>query len=187
MEKSEIIQKEIIEKIESWNEILKKNELKSTKFKGAMTSEFIKRYLEEEGFNVSNRDSFIEGVPNEIDLMILKKDAKQIFNSYYKPEDVLAVFEIKYWGSYGKSTIESLRKMLAHVKRINPKIKRIYLTLAERIDSKNRIKTEDIQDINGKVFELFLVKNDIHASQKNGTLESEATGDWKKLIDYLKG
>jgi hypothetical protein len=148
-----------------------------------MTIEVIKEALEKEGFNVSERDSFIKGVTNEIDLMIIKKNAKPIFKSYYDPQDVLAVFELKFRGTFGESDIKHIKEMFSHVRNVNPQIKCIYLTIYENQKYKNKATNENII---GEVFELFKPFHSINTAINKGVFYPSASGDWARLIRYLR-
>ena len=170
-------EKEIFDKIEGLRQPIKIN-----KFLGAMTIEVIRQYLEKEGFKVSERDSFIEGVPNEIDLLILKKEVKPIFNSYYKHNDILAVLEIKFTGLFGNKDIVHISKMFESVKKMNNKIKCIYLTIYENQKYKYKATNENI---NGEVFELFKPNTDRVSAMKKGIFYDSINGDWERLVNLL--
>jgi hypothetical protein len=171
-------EKEIFDKIESLRQPIKCN-----KFIGAMTTEVIRETLTNKGFNVSERDSFIKGVPNEIDLMITKKDTLPIFNSYYNPEDVLFVFEIKYRGIYGKEEIDHIKTMFENVRKVNPKINCVYLTIYE---NKKHPHRATLDKISGEVFELFSPETNMTSAIKKQIFYKSVTGDLNKLIKYLK-
>lgn len=171
---------EIFEKIEK---LRNGHGVKSSKFLGAITSEVIKYYLIREGFNVGERDCFIKGVPNEIDLVILRKGAKPIFGPYYNPDDVLAIIEMKYRGIYTESDLLSINKMFENVKGVNKKIKRIYLTIYENKKHKYRATPKNL---NGNTFELFSPEGSIESHMKRGTFYESKTGCWEKLISFLK-
>ncbi len=174
------IERQIYEKPRS---LYDKHGAKSNKFLGSMTIEVIKKFLKGEGFDVSERDCFIQGVSNEIDLLIFKKDTTPIFNSYYKPEDVLCVFEIKSRGLYGESDINHIKTMFENVRKVNPKIKCVYLTVYENQKYKYKATKENI---NGEVFELFKPPTSMDSALKKEIFFSSASGDWNKLIDFLK-
>ncbi|HVY01559.1 MAG TPA: hypothetical protein VHA12_02230 [Candidatus Nanoarchaeia archaeon] len=170
-------EKEIYDKIESLRQ-----PLKISKFLGAMSNEVIRDALIKEGFRVSERDSFIKGVPYEIDLMILKKKAVPIFNGYYDPEDVLCVFELKYRGIYGKEELSHIKKMFESVKMINKSINGIYLTVYENKKHSHRATKEKI---GMDIFELFSPNTSMDSAMKKGIFYDSATGDWKRLINHL--
>jgi len=173
-----MIEKEIFDKISNLRQPIKCN-----KFLGAITIEVIKKFLKKEGFNVSERDSFIKGVPNEIDLMILKENVTPIFSSYYNPEDILAIFEIKFRGSFGASDIEHIKKMFENVRGVNPKIECIYLTIYENQRYKHRINKTNVY---GEIFELFKPSTNMNSAIKKGVFYDSASGDWEKLVKYIK-
>ena len=174
-------EKEIFEKIE----LLKKQQgfKKTKKFTGAMTSEVIREYLKQEGFNISERDVFVKGVPNEIDLLILKKETKSIFNNYYDPKDILVAFELKSIGIYGKEELPRIKNMFDSMKKENPSIICIYLTIYENQKHSYRA-TKD--NLNVEVFELFSPTTNIESAIKKGIFYESITGDWGRLIKYLR-
>ena len=69
---------------------------KCHKFVGALTIELLRKELVKLGFNVSNRDVFIEGISYELDLLVVKSGKQPKENIAYCPDDVLAVLEIKF-------------------------------------------------------------------------------------------
>jgi len=170
-------EKEIFEKIESLRQ-----PIKMKKFIGAMTVEVVKNFLEKEGFRVSGKDSFVEGIPNEIDLLILKKDAKPIFNSYYKSEDILVVFELKFTGLFGKGDIEHISKMFENVKIVNSEIRCVYLTIYENQKYPHKATNKNI---NGEVFELFKPNESRESAIKKGVFYDSISGDWERLLKFL--
>ena len=93
-----------------------------TKFVGALTVEILRKELAKLGFSVSNRDVFIEGIPNELDLLITKNGRQPEEKIAYRSNDVLAVLEIKFRGSYGKDMINRIRKVFDSIKKMNKKI-----------------------------------------------------------------
>lgn len=181
MEKDKKMKNKEIKIYEKINNLRRSQKVKSNKFLGAMTSEVIKEFLKKEGLNVSKRDCFIQGVSNEIDLMIVKQNAQSIFDSYYKSEDILCVFEIKFRGSYGKESIKHVRRTFENVKKVNPKIICIYLTIYENQNYKYRITKYNVK---GEVFELFKLFTSMDSAIKRGIFHS--SGDWNRLIKFLR-
>lgn len=115
---------------------------KCTKFVGAITIELLRKEFAKLDFNVSNRDVFIEGVTNELDLLIAKKGVLAEADLVYDPEDVLAVFEVKFRGSYGKKSINHIKAVFDSVTSANNKIKCFYLTISENSKYAHRAKDE---------------------------------------------
>lgn len=150
--------------------------VKCNKFIGALTVELIRNALLKKGFNVSGRDVFINGFPVEIDLLISKKGISPENRILYKPEDVLAIFEVKSRGAYGENSIKSIFNNFKLIKQGTKSIHCIYITLAERKNYKWKA-TE--QNINSPVYTLFW-----HSGPESN-MKFEATHDWKRLLNYL--
>lgn len=164
------------------NTIMKfRDEMKATKFIGALTIELLRKEFIKKGLNVSNRDVFIKGVPYELDLIILKKRKKAQENLLYKPEQVLAVLEIKFRGVYSKEGVENIKKVFDSIKGVNKEIKCIYLTISENTNYKYYSEEQKLGD-----FSFFLLerKTNLESAIKKGKLH--ITGDWDKLIKVLK-
>jgi len=91
---------ELLNEVLSFRENARRSGVTSTKLVGALTVEAIKSRLAKRGFNVSHRDLFIERVPYELDLLVLREgvpDDKLI----YKPEGALATpFDKTWYGIY---------------------------------------------------------------------------------------
>lgn len=168
--------------LEMLNRILDlRTKTKCTKFVGAITTEIIRKELVKEGSNVSNRDVFIEGLPHELDLLVLKKGAKPTENLFYKPEQVLAVLEIKFRGAYSKEGIEKVGETFNAVRKINKKIKCFYIMFSENIRYKYFILEKKLGD---QSFLLLKRESSLENAIKRGRINS--TGDWGRLIVFLK-
>lgn len=148
--------------------------LKCAKFTGAVTVEIIKIALEKHGILTSPRDVFIRGLPIEIDLLIPKRDVVPEHGILYELQDVLTVLEIKNYGSFGKSTINSIKKNFQRISQFNKEIYCAYVTLAERKGYKWAISRENTGFPSYTLFWHY-------GSGKN--FKIEPTGDWKKLLD----
>jgi hypothetical protein len=117
---------------------------KSTKFVGAITIELLRKELVKQGLNVSNRNVFIEGVPNELDLVIAKAGVEPEYYLMFYPNDVLAVLEIKFRGSFGKKVAGRLKNVFDSIKKMNKKIKCCYVALSEKKTYPHRITSEKL-------------------------------------------
>jgi len=162
---------------------LREKQEKSTKFVGSLTTELIRKELLRQGLNVSNRDVFIEGISNELDLLILKPDSKPKENLLYNPNDVLYCLEIKFRGSYTENGINRIKNTFDKVKNINDKIKCIFLTISENRKYKYRITKEKLGNKH-ECFELFTRDTTLEKALKSKTLK--LTGDWDKFLESLK-
>jgi hypothetical protein len=164
------------------NEMRTTTKKKVTKFVGALTLELLRKELIKEGFNVSNRDVFIKGVPYEVDLIVAKKGAKPQEKLLYSPEQVIAVLEIKFSGIYTKSEIESIKRVFDWIKKVNEEIKCIYLTISE--NTKFKYYKDEKNLIRNSSFFLLSRETDLEKAIKENKLS--ITGDWDKLINLLK-
>lgn len=146
------------------------------KFAGTITVEIIKGALEKHGILASPRDVFIKGLPIEIDLLVPKRDIAPEHGILYDPQDVLAVLEIKNYGSFGESTINTIKKSFQRINQLNKEIYCAYVTLTERKDYKWAISRENIGFPSYTLFWHY-------GSGKN--FKIEPSGDWEKLVDDI--
>ncbi|UZE93027.1 MAG: hypothetical protein IB617_02605 [Candidatus Nealsonbacteria bacterium] len=163
------------------NTIMKfRNEMRATKFIGALTIELLRKEFIKKGLNVSNRDVFIKGIPYELDLIVLKEGEKAQENLLYKPKQVIAVLEIKFRGIYSKEGVENIKKVFGSIKRVNKEIKCIYLTVSENTNYKYYPDEQKLGDFS---FLLLERKTNLERAIERGELH--ITGDWDKLIKVL--
>lgn len=163
-----------------------RNRTNCTKFVGALTIEILRKELRKLGLNVSGRDVFILGIPNELDLLIPKRDKNPEENLIYNSNDVLAVLEIKFRGSYGKdrkgrTPTEKLKMVFDSIREKNNGTKCFYVTISENERHKYRI-TEG--DLGHACFELFTRTSSLESARNRGKLK--ITGDWQRLIQTLQ-
>lgn len=105
------------------------------KFTGAVTTEQLRNCLLAAlggCVAISPRDSFIMGVPLEIDLLILRPDAKPAHLICYQPRDVVAALEVKNVGSFGDATIQSVKANFERIRSAAPSAHCCYVALTER-------------------------------------------------------
>ena len=159
---------------------LRKIQGKAKKFVGALTTELIRTELLKHRFNVSNRDVFIEGIPNELDLLIVKADKNPKENILYSPDDILVVFEIKFRGTYGENQRNSIKKIFDNIKRKNKNIECFYITISENIKYRHRVISENL---GYDCFELLTRESGLETALKKKLLKT--TGDWDKLLNRL--
>ena len=158
-----------------------KEKTKCKKFVGAITIELLRKEFAKLDFNVSNRDVFIEGVTNELDLLIAKKGVLAEADLVYDPDDVLAVFEVKFRGSYGKKNIDHIKAVFDSVTSANSKIKCFYLTISENSKYAHRATSTNL---GYDCFELLTRDTNLEAALKKGQIKE--TGEWEKLLETLK-
>lgn len=149
-----------------------------TKFIGALTVEVLRENLVKEGLGVSDRDVFIKGVPNEIDLMILKNKEKPEHRLIYNPSQVAAVLEIKFSGIFNKEEIPRIQEFFSSVRKVNENIKCIYLVVSENTNFKYFPEEKKLGDYSFLLFERET--SNLEEEFENG--EIKATNDWSKLL-----
>lgn len=154
---------------------------KSTKFVGALTTELFRKEFVKLGLSVSNRDIFIEGIPNELDLLIAKTGKNPEENLVYTSSDVLAVLEIKFRGSYGKSSLERIKKVFDAVKKANKRIEYLFVSVSENKNYKYRATKEGL---GCDCFELFTRSTNLESALRKKQLKP--TGDWQRLVTRLR-
>jgi hypothetical protein len=81
-----------------------------------VTVEVFRCALMNNGYSVSPRDSFVRGIPLEVDMLIVRPDAAPQHNCLYQPRDVLAAVEVKNYGSFGDSTIATTKANLDRIR-----------------------------------------------------------------------
>jgi hypothetical protein len=164
------------------NQVLEMREkTKCTKFVGALTVELLRKEFLTLGLNVSNRDVYIEGIPNEVDLLICKHGALPKENLLYSVSDIRAVLEVKFRGSYGKSAIDNIRNVFDTITSANRNIECLYLTVSENRRYKYRTTKENL---GYECFELLTRDTNLESALDKGTLKT--TGDWQRLLLKLK-
>jgi hypothetical protein len=151
-----------------------------TKFVGALTIELLRKEFARIGLNVSNRDVFIENVPNEIDLIIAKLGKHPEENLVYNANNVLAVLEIKFRGSYGQSSIGDIKEVFDSVKKANNRVECLYVSVSENRNYKYRA-TKD--NLGYDCYELLTRNTNLESALVKGSIQP--TGDWKKLLEKL--
>jgi hypothetical protein len=149
------------------------------KYSGAVTVEVIGEALRDAGYNVSPRDSFIRGIPIEVDLLVVRPGVEPQFGCLYEPSDVLVAIEIKNSGSFTKSCIETTRNNFKKITKANAEIRCCYVTLTERETYKWRVTNDNL----GHPYRAFTIF--WHRGSKN--IDYQDTGDWQKFLDKLAG
>lgn len=158
-----------------------KKKTNCTKLVGALTIELLRTELSDSGLSVSGRDVFIESVPYEVDLLITKKGAIGEANTVYHPNDVLAVLEIKFRGSYGNESNNHVKTVFDSVRDVNVNIQCFYVALSENQRYKHRATSENL---GYECFELLTRDTNLESALKKKTLK--ATGDFPKLLKTLQ-
>jgi hypothetical protein len=150
---------------------------KCSKYAGAVCAELLKHSLSCHGIPSSARDVFIDGIPIEVDLLIPRNGVQPRHGLLYKPEDVRVVLEIKNSGVFEQGAISKIKQNFDVIRRKNPAITCIYVTIAELKGYKYAVTS---QALSYPAYTLFLH----NSSPKNR--KYEVTGDWNRLINDLQ-
>lgn len=97
------------------------------------------------------------------------------FDLIYEPRDVVAVLELKYSGIYNSEVVPRLKTVFDNITSEHQHIQCAYVTIMERSGFKHAATEEALGD---KVSTLHLWSG---AREK-----AEQTGDWEKLLAFLK-
>jgi hypothetical protein len=151
--------------------------VKCGKYAGAVMVEVLRAAIRDAGYNVSPRDSFIRGVPLEVDLLVARPSVEPRFGCLYEPSDVLVAIEIKNSGSFTESGIETTRANFEKIRQVSAGIRCCYVTLTERETYKWRVTSENL----GHPYCAFTIF--WHKGSKN--IEYQETGDWNEFLDWL--
>ncbi len=144
------------------------------KFSGALTIELIRKRLKERGIPVSPRDMFIQGLPLEIDLIIPKRSSRLVHNVLYRPEDVAAVLEIKYRGSFGSDALERTRANFQRIRQFSRQIQCFYVAVIETRGYKWAVYRKNL-GFPAYTLYWWSNKSKVYAESK----------DWDKLVSRL--
>lgn len=143
------------------------------KFKGTATVQVLRKHLSLKGYNVSDRDVYIKGVPNELDLLVLRKNVDKSF-IIYNPEDVIFVLEIKY------NSTTDLRQLLRVYNRIIEKNNKINCSYVTILDQHSWTKVFTKEAIGFDYFVLYTYRSTTRM------LPEMDMGGWEKLLKYLE-
>lgn len=149
-------------------------EISCPKFCGAFTAEEIRKQLKSHNLPVSRQDVFIRNVPIQIDLLIHRPRASVRYHGLmYEPDDVLAVLEIKYRGTFSADAIGRIHDNFQTIQRANTAIACFYLTVVETRGYKNAVTS---QKLGYPAYTLYWY----------GKGGYKKTNDWDKLVMKLK-
>ncbi len=150
------------------------------KLSGAIAVEVLKRELIKQGLVPSIHNVFLEKIPYELDLLILRRNREPVTNLIYNAEDVKAVLEIKYNGSYGKEMVENIKNVFDTIRSKYPSIPCVYATIWERETYKDKVTDTNLGH---RAFTFFTGPGDLeNANLKN---KVRATGDWDRFVHFL--
>ncbi len=152
---------------------------KCTKFTGSVAVEIFRHALQKEGFPVSQRDCFIDGIPIQVDLFITKPDAQPIWNLLYAPDDVLVALEVKQVGAF-PGTATKVKSDFDSLLEACPRLTCAYVAIEEREGFSQAVTTENIGPLRHLVFTIATYKTD----PKNESKPVE--GAWEELLNLLR-
>lgn len=145
------------------------------KFVGAVTVEILREALRTEGLQTSRRDVFVRGIPIEIDLIIPRTASSPPWGLVYEAGQVAVAMEVKHSGSYGKGGLSKLKENSRSLSGIG--VAFVYVSFEDTQSYKWRPKPENLDGI--PCFTL--------AWHKKTGGDFAPTGDWEKLLRFLKG
>ena len=185
MEEQKTITEEINYDISIMEKFVEKKKI--TKFIGIATERVLRKYLLNEGFNISLNKVFIDELINlngkliEIDLLLLKKEVNNN-KSIYNPEEIEAVFEIKY-NSIWVNHVIKLNELYNKIKILNKNIKCIFVTIFDLIKYEGMISKNNSS---WEIFRFYYYKNYYdapHIPLLEDKLENKE--GWYNLLTYL--
>lgn len=151
------------------------------KFTGAVTTELLRNsLLAALGGSValSPRDSFILGVPLELDLLVLRPDAIPVSFICYRPDDVLAALEIKNVGSFGDATIKSVKANFAKIQLVAKSAHCCYVALTERQGFRWAVTSANTG------FPAYTLST--HKTGRKPFTDQASTADFDRLVEDLR-
>ena len=142
-----------------------------TKFTGALTVEIVRDHLIKMGLPVSSRDIYIRGYSSEFDLAVVRDNTEPIYGILYEPKDVAAIIEVKYSGVYSKEVPETIKLLFDGVRKCNPHIVCVYLSVCENPSFKYRIMSKTLGH---PAFTLYWVNRSDEILKKGDSFDSFA-------------
>jgi len=156
----------------------------STQKSGKATQIVIRNHLLERGFKVAELDAKIPE-KGKMNLLFLLKTSTPTKPEYSLKDDVYAVLKITN-NAVGKTVSERIGNKFDELGQLNQKLRFATVVLSERISYDYPINI-------GEVFTLIARKKSAHKLYLEETImkmlrdkELSKTGEWEKLIDYLK-
>jgi hypothetical protein len=147
------------------------------KFGGAYAIEILRDELDHEGgIETSGRDVYVRGVHSEIDLLVLRPNAKPLSNLLYEPHEVAVVLEVKKTGSFGKQGRDKIEADFKQFKTTG--VKCAYVTFQEGRNYKWR-PTEEI--IGAPVFTLAW-----HDAWGGELKPAGVNENWEAFVQFLR-
>ena len=144
------------------------------KFCGSFTAEEIRKRLKGQGLPVSQQNVFVRNVPIEIDLLIPRPGARaKLHNLVYEPEDVVAVLEIKYRGTFSGDAVSRIQENFQRIQQANRQISCFYVTVTETLGYKHAITR---RNLGYPAYTLYWYTKGKH----------KKTDDWAKLVAQLR-
>jgi len=158
-----------LEFLKTVSEAEKKLGYSSKKFSGAVVTELLRNVCQEAGLTTSKPNSFIVDVPIEVDLLIVSYTPDPYLDLIYRPEEVIACFEVKKSGLIADSRTK-VNSDFHRIQTYCPNAKLFYVSLSE---DQNRIQSLERSD---KSFVFF----------KRHKGKYSSTGDYNRFLQMLE-
>lgn len=141
----------------------------SRQFSGAVCVNLLKSVIQEQGISTSEKDVFIQDIPIEVDLLIVKPNSKPLYGLLWKPEDVIAALEVKKAGTISEDGIVKTNSDFGRIRTYHPHIKLLFVTFSEIRSKVSMIKRSD------ESFTFFIRRNGKYS----------ATGDYERFLSVI--
>ena len=158
-----------------------------TKFTGDVACRAIQFYLNEHfidktKFKVVGPNAWIQTLSNELDLLIVRKDAEPMqFSNLYPAKEVIAAIEVKTNGVFSIGALDRQVKLFDDIKKRFPQVDCLYISLSEtapkKPTSQNYVKiTRDKLESGGNGVFIF----------RNTRTKEYFPGELEKLVNRIK-
>ena len=148
------------------------------KFLGDVSCKAIQLYLNQiinkTGLEVVGPNVYINGIPNEIDLLIVKLSSKPIYlTSMYQEEDIISAMEVKTNAKSDDKTVREQLKIFDRIKAFHSRIDCLYVAIYGSNNAYKKIKEE----LNKNGYGVFVFEN--------GNTQVCFTGEFEDLINRI--
>jgi hypothetical protein len=104
--------------------------------------EILREQLQMEGFEVSSRNVFMDGLHSALDLVVLRHGAQADYGLVYDSGDVVAVLEVEGIGLFGKRRPKMIQATFDKVKAVNQGIFCAYVVLLQEEVADHKVSEE---------------------------------------------
>jgi len=141
----------------------------SRQFSGAVCVNLLKEVMSENGICTSEKDVFIQDVPVEVDLLIIRPGTKPLHGLLWNPDDVIAAFEVKKSGTISEKGTVKTNSDFGRIRTYHPHIKLFFITFSEIRSKVAAIKRSD------ESFTFFIRRNGKYSD----------TGDYERFLSVI--